>query len=130
MQPEIILTVIFTGYMSRGPTFDATISDRVVVRRSTQPLLDACRVLLAEGVASSTTVAMRHAGSEVNALSTTVGYGAKLTVVEGDDRRPTFVRWTPSIYASVRPPSDLSDGRATRVAPGVEATQEPPKERD
>jgi hypothetical protein len=68
------------AYSTRGQLFDGYVSERLVVSRSTQPLLDACRVLAREGVDPSTRVVMRHAGQEYNAMRSTVGAATKLTV--------------------------------------------------
>jgi hypothetical protein len=79
----------------RGAFFDAKIEDRVVVTRTTQPLLDACRRLVAEGIDPDTRIVMRHTGSKANALLAEVGIAAKLTVNEYGDGRspPKFVAW-------------------------------------
>jgi hypothetical protein len=60
---------------------------------SRQPLLDAARILLAEGADPADTVAMRHAGSDHDAMTATVGAAERLTVREGARRGPTFRRW-------------------------------------
>jgi hypothetical protein len=94
------------AYSNRGQLFDAAIDDTIVVRRSTQPFLDGCRTLIAAGADPDTPVAMRHAGSDHDALTSTVGAAAKLTVEEGD-RAPYFRQWEPSPRAAVNPPSDF-----------------------
>jgi hypothetical protein len=67
------LTIRPNGYSTRRQLFDARVADRLVMARSATPLLDACRVLLAEGtVTPETRVAMRHEG---DALISTVGAG-------------------------------------------------------
>ena len=50
---------------------------------SRQPLLDAARILLTEGVSPETPIATRHAGAGFDAL----------TVRESETQSPTFVRW-------------------------------------
>lgn len=85
------------AYSNRGPLFDGAIDGRIVVCRSTQPLLDGCRALLAEGVDPTTPISMRHVGSEIDALTSTVGKAAALTIEEGDG--PIRLRsWKARIY--------------------------------
>jgi hypothetical protein len=54
--------------------------------------------LLSEGVAPATPLHMRHAGSEVIALRSTVGGAAGLTVDEdgGGTGTPRLTKWRPS----------------------------------
>jgi hypothetical protein len=80
----------------RGLLFDAQLEgeERVLVRRTHQPLLDACRVLVADGVNPATQIVMRHVGSQTDALVSTVGGAAKLRVKE-DGAPPRFRPWTP-----------------------------------
>jgi hypothetical protein len=94
---------------NRGQLFDAYLEDTIVARRSAQPLLDGCRALIAAGADPDTPVAMRHAGSDHDALTSTVGAAAQLTVKEGD-RAPSFSQWKPSPHAPVNPPSDFPEG--------------------
>jgi hypothetical protein len=95
----------------RGPLFDAKIADRIVVRRNAQPLLDACRVLMAEGCNPATPIVMQHEGSVMDALRTTVGHAGKLTVDEPTDgkRPPRFRDWRPR---------DMGDDSSPPIAPG------------
>jgi hypothetical protein len=65
--------------------------------QSRTPLLSAARELLGRGVPASTELAMRHAGSSIVAMRTTVGAAARLTVEEGEGaprfrpyKAPTF----------------------------------------
>jgi len=83
------------SYCNRGQLFDGYVGDRPVVERSTQPFCDAARVLLSEGVNPAAWLVMRHAGSATEALRSTVGVAAKLSV--SDDRlgKPIFTRWKP-----------------------------------
>jgi hypothetical protein len=57
---------------------------------SRQPLLDAARVLIAEGCDPGTTVTMQHADSSTVAMTATLGTAARLTV---DESGPSFKRW-------------------------------------
>jgi hypothetical protein len=56
------------------------IDGRRIVKRSTPPFCDAARVLLGEGINPDTAFVMRHDGSPYDALRSTVGVAAKLTV--------------------------------------------------
>ena len=62
---------------------------------SREPLLAASRVLLGEGMAPETVIVARHAGSDFDAMRSTVGQAAKWTVREDEKISPTFVRWMP-----------------------------------
>ena len=66
-------------------------------------LLDVCRLLAGEGVDPSTRVVMRHQGQDYDALRSTIGAAAKLTVEEGK-RRPIFRPWKPRESAALSPP--------------------------
>jgi hypothetical protein len=97
--------------------FSATVNDRLMVLSSRQPLLDACRALLAEGVDSNAWVIMRHAGSPTDALRTKVGIAAKLTVAEGDRGVPRFRSWKPMQLREGSPPVHFpAPARATTRA--------------
>ncbi len=61
--------------------FEARVGDRLVCT-SRQPLLDAARVLVAEGLDPDSVIVMRHAGSGTVALSSKLGVAARLTVRE------------------------------------------------
>jgi hypothetical protein len=60
---------------------------------SSQPLLDAARVLINEGADPATPIATRHAGADFDAMTSTVGAAAKWTVRENETQSPHFVRW-------------------------------------
>jgi hypothetical protein len=79
---------------SRGQLFNGTVDGRLIVSRTTQPMLDACRILAGEGVDPSTRVAMRHEGQDHDALRLTIGATAKLTVatIRG---KTVFAKWQP-----------------------------------
>ena len=57
---------------------------------SRQPLLDAARVLIKEGVDPATPIATRHAGAGFDAMTSTVGAAAKWTVRENETQSPTL----------------------------------------
>jgi hypothetical protein len=83
------------AYSTRGQLFDSKVDGRSVVKRSTTPFCDAARVLLAEGADPSTKLVMRHEGSSHDALRSTVGAAAKLTVVDDKGGKPIFTKWSP-----------------------------------
>jgi hypothetical protein len=83
------------AYSSRGQLFDGKVDGRFVVKRSTTPFCDAARVLLAEGANPATRFIMRHEGSPYDALRSTVGAAAKLTVVDDKGGKPIFTKWSP-----------------------------------
>jgi hypothetical protein len=83
------------AYSTRGQLFDGRVGDRVLVKRSTTPFCDAARVLLAEGVRPEAKLVMRHAGSAADALRSTVGAAAGLTVADDTGGKPVFRTWKP-----------------------------------
>jgi hypothetical protein len=78
----------------RGLLFDAHLDGRLIVGRSTQPMLDGARRLLDEGYDPATPLVMRHAGASYASLRSTVGAAAKLTVRESTGK-PSFTDWKP-----------------------------------
>jgi hypothetical protein len=96
---------------NRGPTYDGRVDGRQIVHRSTQPFLDGARALLAEGADPDTSYVMRHAASDVDALTSTVGYAAKWTIAEGDrvPHRVHHVPYDAKIHAPERPPVRSSE---------------------
>jgi hypothetical protein len=91
----ITLVVSPVSANSRGQTFSGTVDGRLIVSRSTAPFCDGARMLLAEGADPAEPYVMRHAGSETDALKSTVGAAAKMTVWEGD-KAPYFGPWKAS----------------------------------
>jgi hypothetical protein len=83
------------AYSTRGQLFDGKVDGRTVVKRSTTPFCDAARVLLAEGIKPDTVLVMRHAGSLADALRSTVGAAAGLTVADDKGGKPIFTKWSP-----------------------------------
>ena len=69
--------------------FEAHLDDRLLCT-SRQPFVTAARVLVSEGHDPDSTLVMRHAGSNVDALSAKLGVAARLTVNEA---RSAFERW-------------------------------------
>jgi hypothetical protein len=90
----IHLMVRPVGYSSRGQLFEGIAvlagANRLVVARSIQPLLDAARVLFSDGIDPAVELIMRHAGTTHDALRSTVGLAAQLTVWNTDNGSPAF----------------------------------------
>jgi hypothetical protein len=98
--------------------FAATSSDgRTIVERSRTPLCDAARSLLTSGN-STWPLVMRQAGSSFDALMSTIGHAASLTVHE--------TRWGPKFRAlgtsPARPYSDFAEHLLGEVAATPVAT--------
>ena len=75
-----------------------------VLAEAREPFFAAARRLLAEGVAPETVVSMRHHGSTVRSLTTTVGRAAGLKVEEGLTNSAKIRRWRDNPYLTVSPP--------------------------
>jgi hypothetical protein len=104
------LTMIVTPTAGRPGRYDARLSDGSVVGDpSKQPFVDMARRLFALGYDPTTVLVMRHAGSDIDALTGRIGAAAKLRVKEGKGR-PRFVAWDPP-----RRVEALASARAERV---------------
>ena len=73
-------------------------------------------MLLAE-VPTETRLAMKHEGSDVVAMRTTVGAAAKLTVAERDHGIAKFERYDAALFAESGPISAADDHEAAEVHP-------------
>jgi hypothetical protein len=82
-------------------------------------LLDACRILMNEDADPKTRVVMHHAGSQVDALISTVGVAAKLRIKE-DAGPPRFRPWTPFPSSPVKPSARLQETAADELADSQE----------
>jgi hypothetical protein len=100
------------AYGSRGPLFDAAVDARNIVTRSATPMLDAARVLAGEGMDPATRLVMRHAGSDLDAVITTVGYAAGLAIRE-DNGPPEFTRYRAREFRTDSPPMRPAESSAT-----------------
>jgi hypothetical protein len=87
-----VIQLTITPRPGKPGRFDVYVGDRLICS-SRQPLLDAARVLLAEGIAPDAMVELRHAGADHVALCAKVGAAAKLRIVEGGDT-VRFARWS------------------------------------
>jgi hypothetical protein len=86
------------AYSTRGQLFDGTVDGRMIVNRSTQPMLDGARALLAEGADPATRLVMRHEGQDYDALRSTIGAAARMTVRDDRTGKPVFVKWQPNRF--------------------------------
>ena len=104
------LLIVIAETSQRRGKFSAHLPDgRELLSSSRQPLLDAARVLLAEGIPPETPIAMQHKGSATIALSSTVGEAAKLTVKERPNG-PKFSKWEPFSVQSARTDDESDEG--------------------
>lgn len=103
------------AYSTRGQLFGGAVDGRLVVKRSTTPFCDAARALLVEGVQPNTALVMRHAGSAVDALRSTVGAAAGLTVWNDGLGKPIFGRWKPREALDGDSPMRETDSAAVLV---------------
>jgi hypothetical protein len=83
------MMIVIEEYKRRGQ-FDAYLEDGRWLCRSTAPLLDASRKLLAEGLPPETPIAMRHKNSTTTSLRSTIGAAAKLRVGVSGTGRSVF----------------------------------------
>ena len=91
--------------------FNAMLGDLLLVGSTRQPLLDGARHLLALGYPPDTAVVMRHAGSGIDSLRSTMGAAAALTVDETGT--PRFARWKPYLAEAVAAPIAPNDSALT-----------------
>jgi hypothetical protein len=103
--------------------FRGSFGGRVLVETSSTPFLDAARVLAGEGGDPATRIVMRHEGQSYDALISTVGAAAKLTVE--DDGAPRFRRWKPFLSWDRSPPISETDPAITPAAPDASAPPPP-----
>lgn len=84
--------------------FSATVNGELLVWSSRTPYTDAARVLIKEGADSNSILILRHAGSDVNAMTGKLGLVAKLAVREGNTEQPRFSPWKPYPSRAVASP--------------------------
>lgn len=85
-----ILVVIPSG----NGKFDGACEGEWLVRGSATPFCTAARILLTRGVNPDVEFVMRHSGSDEDALKSTVGKAAEITVEESG-RGPRFREYRP-----------------------------------
>ena len=101
--------------------FEARLNGRLICI-SHRPLLDGARVLLAECVDPATPISMRHEGTAYDALRSTVGVAAKLTVEENERVGPRLVRWKPFSRSGVKVPVRFVRDPTSDTSPSAERT--------
>ncbi len=74
----ILITTVALG----GSRFEARCEGQLIVAYTREPLLDGARALIAAGYHPDTIVTMRHAGSEIDALTARIGTAARFYVEE------------------------------------------------
>jgi hypothetical protein len=77
-QAHIVITIVALG----TGHFEARVGEDVIVARTREPLLDGARALLAAGYKAATIAVLRHAGSEIAALTAPIGVAARYYVEE------------------------------------------------
>ena len=105
-----------TGKRVQGQ-FEARLDGKLICI-SHQPLLDGARVLLAENVDPATPIAMRHEGTAFDALRSTVGAAAKLTV--GRTGSDQVAPWKPFPRSAVGAPMRFSGSAVPDTGQPVE----------
>src|SRR4051794_13512728 len=100
--------------IDRRGRYKATFGGREIVAESRQPLLDAARVLLAEGHPADSIVQVYRPGRSHWDLRGPVGVAAAIGVKESE-AGPAFRRFIPSLGMSVAPPIENSGGPPSRT---------------
>jgi len=113
------LNIIVTpsSLTSKGQIYEARL-DGEVLCRSLTPFLSAARVLLDADYAPDTVVTMRHQGSSVVSLRSTLKRAAKLTVIDNRHEGPRFAKYRPL------PPIEKAHG-AVRGGSETATTRQP-----
>jgi hypothetical protein len=91
-------------FPTRAGMFEARIDNQLICT-SRQPLLDAARVLLAEGFAPDAYLVMRHVGSAHDSLSASIGAAAQLTVEHSVHGKPVLRPYRASLGIETAPPT-------------------------
>jgi len=90
-----------------------------LVASSREPLLDGARRLIELGHDPAAGVVMRHAGGEIDALRSTIGAAAQLTVREDRKRGPKLVRYRAFLSADMALPFAPIETAATSSPSGL-----------
>jgi len=101
-------TIITIAAISTRAGYYAARCDGRLLCRSRQPLLDGARELLAFGYAADAVIVMKHAGSEVEAMRSTIGVAARLSVETDEQGRPIFRQWRGPRTRGAAPPTAYS----------------------
>jgi hypothetical protein len=81
------------GLGDRGHRYRVTYAGAILIERSHNPELDACRELLAKGITGRLEV--WRLGAAFPAMILDIETGARLTVAETEIAGPRFLRWRP-----------------------------------
>lgn len=103
------------------PSFYAAMLGGRLLCRSRMPLLDAARVLLAEGITPETELAARHVGRAIVAMRSTVGEAAKWTIRERDRGGLSKELWQSFEMGRSSTPVAPENARGEMAAPEVPA---------
>jgi hypothetical protein len=110
------MTTIIVAAITTRPGYYTARADGRLLCRSRQPFLDGARELLASGYPADSIIIMRHAGTEVVAMTSTIGNAARLTVTEEVGRSPRLRRWKPRNLGEGSPPVAPRGWAATTLA--------------
>ena len=119
------VTVTVAPITSRPGYYTARADGRLLCR-SRQPFLDGARELLASGYSADTVIIMKHVGSDVETVRSTIGGAARLTVSEEENRPPRFKRWKPRYMGEGSPPvAYLRNSEPRDPTPNLTSVSEP-----
>ena len=88
-----IITIEPVSIGQRGQRYRITHAERVLIESTREPLFDACRALLAQGITGR--LEMWRPGKAHSDMSTDIERGAALTVAETAESGPDFRPWRP-----------------------------------
>jgi hypothetical protein len=117
------MRICLTVSPTRAGMFEALIDGRPICT-SRQPLLDAARVLLAEGFDPDTYLVMRHVGSADDSLSASLGIAAQLTVEHTAYGKPVLRPYRGSLGIETAPPTAPNEFQAPLDLEAVLASPE------
>lgn len=110
-----MVEIIIAETEERQGQYSAHLGDRLLVKASRQPMLDAARILLSEDYSPEDMIEMRRANRDTLDLRSRIGAAAKLTVAECDRDPPRFRRWKAFQGREGRSYSDYSARQAITV---------------
>ena len=111
------MLAIIVSPAGRG-NFVAHLDGRQLCNATRSPFFTAARQLLSDGMDADTKIIMRHAGSDTDCLTSTIGAAAKLSVKE-DRGRLQFVPWEPFPRRVKATASQKAEG-LPEIAPNAE----------
>ncbi len=92
-----------TGNTQTGAIFRVWHADRILIDRTDDPEIDACRELLANGITGRLTT--YHKGNPTPCLRMDIERGATLRTVDTALDGPRIAKWTPFDASRLRPKS-------------------------